>query len=118
MFGTFVTKAGKKELKQYGATFTCHASRAIHLEIVHLMESVSFTMCLRRFSRRRWNVGMLKSDYVSNLTESDEELKSILEMSHKQIRVYLQNSGSDWVIWKKINQVAVTLVESGKVKSD
>ena len=38
MFGPFVTKEGRKELKCYGATFTCLASRAIHLEVVNSMD--------------------------------------------------------------------------------
>ena len=33
MFGPFVNKEGRKELKRYGAIFTCLASRAIHLEV-------------------------------------------------------------------------------------
>ena len=32
MFGPFLIKEGRKELKRYGVLFTCFANRAIHLE--------------------------------------------------------------------------------------
>ena len=34
LLGSFVTKEGHKELKGYGALFTCLSSRAIHTETV------------------------------------------------------------------------------------
>ena len=47
MFGPFVTKEGRKELKCYGVIFTCLASQTINPEVVNSMETDSFIMCLK-----------------------------------------------------------------------
>ena len=41
-FGPWYIKEGRKEVKRYGALFTCLASRAIHIEVAHSMETDSF----------------------------------------------------------------------------
>lgn len=54
---------------------------------------------------RRENVRMLRSDNSSNFTGPETKLnKGFLEMDNNQIRTYLQNLGSDWVVWKKNTQ--------------
>ena len=74
MFGSFVTKEGRKELKCYGSVFTCLASWAIHLEVVNSMDTDSFIMCLRRFIGHHGNVRMLRSDNGSNFIGAEKEL--------------------------------------------
>ena len=45
---------------------------------------------------------MLKSDNGNNFIGTEKELsKSFLEMEQNKIRRFLQNVGSDWIIWKK-----------------
>ena len=65
------------------------------------MDTDSFTMYLRRFIRCSGNVRMLRSDNINNFIGAGKELKGFLKMGHKQIRVYLQNLDSGWVIWEK-----------------
>ena len=48
-------KQGRKGVKQYGAIFTCMASRAIHLEVLHSMETDSFLQALRCLIGQRAN---------------------------------------------------------------
>jgi len=48
-FGPWHVKEGRKEVKRYGALFTCMASRSIHIEVAHSMETDSFLQALRRF---------------------------------------------------------------------
>ena len=38
-FGPWHIKEGRKEVKKYGALFTCLARRAIHIEVAHSMET-------------------------------------------------------------------------------
>ena len=51
MFGPFVTKESRKELKHYGAIFACLAGQAIHPEVVNSMDTDSIIMCLRFIGR-------------------------------------------------------------------
>ena len=96
MFGPFVTKEGRKELKRCGPIFTCLASRAIHLEVVNSMDTDSFIMCLRRFIGCRGNMRMLRCDNGSNFIGAEKGLsKGFLEIDQNKIRRFLQNLGSD-----------------------
>ena len=38
LFGPFYVKERQSKLKRYGALFTCLVSRAIHIEVVAIME--------------------------------------------------------------------------------
>ena len=102
MFGPFVVKQGRKEVKRYGALFTCLASRAVHIETADSMSTDSFINSLRRFIGRRGNVHSIRSDNGSNFVGADNELKkAISEMDHNRIHEYLLKGGTDWIIWKK-----------------
>ena len=68
MFGPFVVKNGRKELKQYGALCTCLSSRAIHIEVTFSLNTDSFILCLRRFIGRRENVHLIRSDMAMDQT--------------------------------------------------
>ena len=48
-FELFINKDGRKEVKRYGALFTCLVSRAVHIEVASSAESNSFILALRRF---------------------------------------------------------------------
>ena len=48
-FGPFHIKQRRKVLKQYGALFTCLASRAIHVDVSYSLNTNSFIQALRRF---------------------------------------------------------------------
>ena len=99
MFGPFIIKEGRKELKRYGAMFTCLASRAVHIEITNSMETDSFILALRRFIARRGNVRSITSDNGTNFVGAHNELKKAFsEMNHQQIQHYLTNTGADWLI--------------------
>ena len=63
MFGPFVVKNGRKEMKRYGAFYTCLSSRAIHSEVTYSLNTVFFIMCLRGFNG---NVRLIKSNNGSN----------------------------------------------------
>lgn len=52
-FGLFYIREGRKELKRYGAIFTCFNCRAIHIETAVSLITDSFINALRRFISKR-----------------------------------------------------------------
>ena len=97
-FGPFLIKEGRKELKRYGALFTCLVSRAVHIEVASTLESSSFIQALRRFLARRGPVREIRSDNGTNFVGARKELlQAIDEMDHEEIRVKLQKENIDWV---------------------
>ena len=102
LFGPFVVKDGQKEVKRYGALYTCLSSRAIHIEVVHSVSTDSFIISLRRFVGRRGNVRMIRSDNGSNLAGASAELIcAFQEMDHIKITNFLEENGGEWIHWKK-----------------
>ena len=100
MFGPFTIKEGRKELKRYGALFTCMASRAIHLESTNSMDADSFIQALRRFLARRGEVRSIRSDNGTNFIGAENELtKALKEMDEEKVRNFLQDKGTDWIKW-------------------
>ena len=67
MFGPCVMTQRKNEIKRYGAMIICMASRAVHIEITHSLNSDSFIQALRRAIARRGNIKVLYSDNGTNL---------------------------------------------------
>ncbi|XP_057290844.1 uncharacterized protein LOC130613498 [Hydractinia symbiolongicarpus] len=102
MFGLFVIKVRRNELKRYGAMFTCLSSRAIHIEITSSMDTDSFILALRRVIARRGNIRTMISDNGSNFVGAQSELrKAFEEMDQKRVQNFLSNHGTEWIIWKK-----------------
>ena len=61
IFGPFVVKDGRKEVKKYGGTlYTCLSSRAIHIEVVHLLSTDFFILILSHFIGQRGIVRMIR----------------------------------------------------------
>lgn len=52
-FGPWINKEKRKELKRYGALFTCMVSRAIHIEVTRSLDTYSFINVLHCFICRR-----------------------------------------------------------------
>ena len=91
MFGPFLVKEGRKELKRYGVIFTCMASRAVHLETTNSMETDSFLNALRRLIAVRGPVRSLSCDCGSNFIGAERELAKALQ--DKRVEEHLQEQG-------------------------
>ena len=86
MFGPFIKKEGKKEVKRCGTMFTCLASRAVHIEITNSAEIDSFILVLRGIIVRHGNLRSVTSDNSINFVGANNELKKDFnEMNHQQI---------------------------------
>ena len=98
MFGPFVIREIRSDLKQYCDLFTCFASRAVHIEVANAMDTDSFIQALRRLIASRGAAQSIRSDNGTNFLGASNELKKALDkMDQEQIRQHLLNSGIDWV---------------------
>ncbi|XP_069990659.1 uncharacterized protein [Penaeus vannamei] len=79
-FGPFLVRKGRSNLKRYGIVFTCLTSRAVHSEVMDLMETDSFINALRRFTARRGPVKSIKSDNGTNLVGAEKVLRQELQL--------------------------------------
>ena len=97
LFGPFLVKEGRKEVKRYGVLFTCLVSRAIHVETANSLSTDSFIHALRRFAARRGNVKLMRSDNGTNFVGARKELwKSFQEMDHENIHNQLLKCSMEW----------------------
>ena len=117
LFGPFIIKDGRKQLKRYGIIFTCFRCRGIHLETTATQNTDSFILALRRFIGRRGPVRIIHSDNGGNFTGAEAELKKAFqEMDHGKIKDYLQQSSCDWIMWKQNPPNLNTWAVFGNVK--
>ena len=102
IFGPFLIKEGRKELKRYGCIFTCMASRAVHLERTTKLDTDTLILAVRRFIDRRGEVSSIRTDNGTNFVGAENELKKCLEeIDHEKVREYLLSKNCDWIVWKK-----------------
>jgi hypothetical protein len=97
-FGPFWVKLGRNSgLKRYGCLFTCLSIRAVHIEILHSMDTNSFVNGLQRFICRRGPPEKIRSDNGTNFKGGDKELRrSIQEWNQDQIEGFLQQKEIAW----------------------
>ena len=80
LFRPFIVKEGRKELKQYGAIFTCLSFRGVHLEVINSMDTNCFIQSLRRFIARLGSVRLIKYDNGTSFVGGRNELKHAFTM--------------------------------------
>ena len=96
MFGPFIIRERRSNLKRYCALFTCFASRAVHIEVTCTMGTDSFIQALRRFMARRGKVRSIRSGNGTNFVGIANKLRKALEeMNQDQIRDYILQNGTD-----------------------
>ena len=101
MFGPFLIKQRRSQVKRYVALFTCLSVRAVHLETTSSMSTDSFIQALRRFVARRGKVRSIISDNGTNFIGANRELKKAWEeMDHDKISDFLSKENCDWITWK------------------
>ncbi|XP_068738205.1 uncharacterized protein, partial [Montipora capricornis] len=97
LFGPFTVRRGRTTAKRYGALFTCLTIRAVHIEIVHSMDTESFINALRRFIARRGRPEEIRSDNGGNFVKGEKELrKALQEWNQNQIHEFLLQQEIKW----------------------
>lgn len=77
IFGPFIVKERRSELKRYGAIFTCMASKAIHIELVDDMTTDGFINALRCVIAIRGHIRQLHTDRGTNFIGAANELHKL-----------------------------------------
>ncbi|XP_046567901.1 uncharacterized protein LOC124276331 [Haliotis rubra] len=96
-FGLDTIKEGRKQMKRYGALFTCLASRAIHIETDNSLDTDSFIPALHLFIARRGPVKEIWCDNGTNFIGAARELKEALaELDQNSIHSHLLQANIDW----------------------
>ena len=97
VFGPFVVKDYRKEVKRYGLLFTCMASRAIHLELLDDLSTDCFINSMRCFLAIRGPVKTFYSDRGTNfIGAANEYQQGINILSSEEVKKYLETQQSSF----------------------
>ena len=78
--------------------FTCLTIRAVHIEIVHSMDTELFINATRRFIARRGRPEEIRSDNRGNFVKGEKELrKAVQEWNQNQIHEFLLQQEIKWM---------------------
>ena len=76
---------------------TCLIVRAVHIELVHSLDTISFINALRRFMARRGRPKDIISDNGTNFASAERELKHLIrQWDQGKIHEFLLQSEVDW----------------------
>ena len=114
MFGHFLVREGRKELKRYCILFTCLSSRAVHIEVTTSMNTDSFIQALRRFIARRGPVRLMRSDNGGNFIGAENEMRAAWEeMDKAKVATFPSENNCDWIDQIEWSRIAPTASHMG-----
>ena len=97
--GPFFVKIGRSRVKRWICLFTCAATRACHIEVVHSLDTDSFLKALMRFMCiRNSRPQQIISDCGSNFVSADREIRKFMlkDLSHDKVEDTLAKKGVIW----------------------
>ena len=80
VFGPFLVKERRTELKRYGIIFTCLSTRSVHLEMAYSLSTDSFIQTLRKLISIRGPIRHLRCDNGTNFAGANAELMKCAEI--------------------------------------
>ena len=96
-FGPFEVKLLRRTMKRWCCLFTCLSTRAVHIEVVHSLDTESCLAAVTKFIARRGRPKTLLSDNGSNFVGSARELKQYIDNWNKtQIAERLHQQDIEW----------------------
>ncbi|KAF6773398.1 hypothetical protein AHF37_07810 [Paragonimus kellicotti] len=97
-FGPLLVKRGRGTEKRYGCILLCLTMRAVHIEVVHTLETDSFLCAFSRFVSRRGCPMRIYSDNGTNFRGAEREIRECLrQWNQEKITRTLMEHGCDWV---------------------
>ncbi|XP_064637073.1 uncharacterized protein LOC135493580 [Lineus longissimus] len=99
--GPFLTKQSRRvQTKRWLCLFTCHASRALHLEMAYSMNTDSFLNAFHRFVNRRGVPLEMTSDNGSNFVGANRELMELItQLDRDKIVRETAGQGVKWTFF-------------------
>ena len=95
---TSKTRGGTAQSKRWAVIFTCLIIRAIHIELIESMDTLSFINALRRFFAIRGPAVQLRSDNGTNFVGARNELDAAFKEIDKQtVDTDLSKERCEWV---------------------
>lgn len=88
-FGPFTVKVGRRNEKRWGILFKCLTTRAVHIDLLHSLDTDSFLMALRRFISRRGKPSELLSDQGTNFKGGERELQEAFKALNPSLQAQL-----------------------------
>ncbi|XP_011875823.1 PREDICTED: uncharacterized protein LOC105570743, partial [Vollenhovia emeryi] len=102
--GPFLLKTWKgrnsRTYKAYISLFVCHATSAIHLELVTDYTTDAFIAAYKRFTARRGICSTLRSDCGTNFKGADSVLRHFFTSSSKEIKELASLLATDGTQWQ------------------
>ena len=97
-FGPLLVKTGPRSTeKRYCLLVTCMATRAVHLELSHTLNTDSFLLAFSRYAARRGKPSQVFSDNGTNLRAGERELRGLLrEWNQHTISDQLSQDQIQW----------------------
>ena len=97
-FGPFLVQRGRSQAKRYRVIFTCLTIRAIHIEVVHSLDTDSFVNCMCRFIARRGQPEQIRSDNGGNFVRGEKELRNAIDgWNQEVIAEFLLQRNVQWI---------------------
>ncbi|XP_058465245.1 uncharacterized protein LOC131438888 [Malaya genurostris] len=117
-FGPVLVKVGRNNIKRWVALFTCLTLRAVHMEVVHSLSTVSCIMAVRRFVSRRGPPREVWTDNATCFHGASNELKSA-QTSWKFIPPASPHMGGAWErLVRSVKEAVGTIWEAPRKPDD
>ncbi|XP_055622547.1 uncharacterized protein LOC129766115 [Toxorhynchites rutilus septentrionalis] len=95
-FGSVFVRVGRSLAKRWIALFTCLTVRAVHMEVVHSLSTVSCIMAVRRFVARRGPPREFYSDNGTCFQGASKELKKEIEKRNDALASTFTSAETSW----------------------
>lgn len=96
-FGPILVTVGRHKEKRYGALFTCLTIRAVHIEIVHTLNTSSCIMAIRNFMARRGMPREFYSDNGTNFVSAEREIReAVQEVDRNELVRCFTTTTTEW----------------------
>ena len=96
-FGPLYVRQGRSSVKRYGCLFSCLVIRAVHIEIVHSLDTDAFINALRRLINLRGKPETIYSDNGTNLRAGEREIReSLATWNQSSIHEFLRQKNITW----------------------